>query len=164
MDLIQEWKHKKSHSKKRLKRLMSQLQRQKGKPLDRWANELHDSTFKKIDCLDCANCCTSIPPIVNTSDAARLAKHLRLKVSIFQNKYLHQDDDGDWVMNTTPCPFLEADNKCQVYDFRPKACREYPHTDASEFSRNMHLHQQNAIYCPAVYHILIEMTKGIGMK
>ncbi len=164
MDLIQKWQNKKNNVKKRFNRLMTQLQRQRGKALNRWANELHESTFQKIDCLDCANCCSSIPPIVNPSDASRLAKYLKSNVSTFQNKYLHQDDDGDWVMNTTPCPFLEEKNLCSVYEVRPNACREYPHTDNSEFSKNMNLHQQNAVYCPAVFHILEEMTKGIGLK
>ncbi len=29
----------------------------------------------------------------------------------------------------SPCPFLGDDNYCSVYEARPKACREYPHTD-----------------------------------
>ena len=84
-----------------------------------------------------------------------------MKVGDFEKEYLKVDEDGDTVMNQTPCPFLQEDNYCLIYEVRPKACRQYPHTDAQQFSAEMKLHAQNALYCPAVYHILEAMKKRV---
>lgn len=43
--------------------------------------------------------------------------------------YLRVDEDNDKVFKSMPCPFLGEDNLCSIYDIRPKACREFPHTD-----------------------------------
>ena len=157
MNLIEHWQAKKSSAKKRHTKFVKQLKRKKGKVLDELGDEIHEKVFQEIDCLDCANCCSSIPPIVNRTDSNRLAKHLGMKVKHFEVEYLIVDEDGDTVMNTSPCPFLLADNKCMVYEYRPKACRKYPHTDQMEFSQNLRLHATNARYCPAVFHMLERM-------
>ena len=160
-DLITNWKQKKHAVKKQNKKFIRQLTQHKGKHLNRLADELHETTFNKIDCLNCANCCTSIPPIINKTDVTRIAKHLGLKPNVFETTYLKIDEDGDTVINASPCPFLRDGNYCQIYEVRPKACREYPHTDAHQFSNNLHLHATNAQYCPAVFNILEEMKRRI---
>ena len=83
-----------------------------------------------------------------------MAKHLGLKVTAFKDQYVKVDEDMYMVMNLSPCPFLQEDNKCLIYEFRPKACREYPHTEDFEFINNLKLHAINARYCPAVFHML----------
>jgi hypothetical protein len=84
-----------------------------------------------------------------------------MKPADFEATYLKIDEDGDTVMNASPCPFLQVDNACAIYEVRPRACREYPHTDNQEFSQNLNLHAPNAQYCPAVFHILEEMKRRI---
>lgn len=37
-----------------------------------------------------------------------------------------------------PCPLLGRDNYCAVYADRPKACREYPHTDRRNTMEEMY--------------------------
>lgn len=157
--LIEEWKRKKDQSKEDNREILKRLQRHKGKQLDLLADEVHDAVFKKIDCLDCAGCCTGIPPIVTKADVGRISKDFGLTPTEFEAQYLTIDEDGDTVMNTTPCPFLLADNKCMIYDIRPRACRQYPHTNYMEFSKNMRLHLPNASVCPAVFHILREIAR-----
>ena len=53
-----------------------------------------------------------------------------------------------------PCPFLMPDNYCSVYDVRPKACGEYPHTDRKKFYQLLDISIKNAYTCPAVYEII----------
>ena len=78
-----------------------------------------------------------------------------MKTSAFLDEYLVQDSDGDWVYPKAPCPFLDLnDNKCGIYDHRPKACREYPHTDRKNIMGILGLTQKNALICPAVTQIL----------
>lgn len=160
-DLINDWKKRKDGIGKKHKRFVRKITHHKSKQLDKFADDLHEQTFSKIDCLACANCCTSIPPMVNKTDVTRISKHLGMKTSEFEEQYLTVDEDYDTVMNQSPCPFLGDGNACDIYEVRPKACREYPHTNNREFSQNLHLHAQNARYCPAVFHILEVMEKNV---
>ena len=105
-DLIADWQNRFKKSRKQIDKQLRQLQRKKGKKLDKQAAIEHDKVFKQLDCLDCANCCTSIPPIVTRTDSSRIAKRLGLKTKDFQATYLVLDEDRDWVMNASPCPFL----------------------------------------------------------
>ena len=151
---IKEWLLKKDAVADQNKKLILKLSRQKAKEVNQRANELHETVIKTLDCLDCANCCSSIPPIVNDTDAKRIARSLGIKLNRFISEYLTVDEDGDKVMKTVPCVFLEEDNKCRIYEVRPRACREYPHTDDFQFMKNLKLHLTNVKYCPIVYHIL----------
>ncbi len=154
---IEEWLERKDEVKAENKKLIKKLSKLKNKKLNEATEGLHDKIFEKIDCLDCANCCKSIPPIINETDSRRIAKYLGMKVTEFKDKYVTFDEDMDMVMNQSPCPFLEADNKCLIYEYRPKACREYPHTEDYEFTNHLKLHAINVHYCPAVFHILEEL-------
>ena len=159
--LIDEWKKRRDEVNAWNKKLIARLSKINDKKLNKLTFGLHDMVFEKVDCLDCANCCKSIPPIINDTDARRLAKSLGMKVTDFLNKYVTIDEDMDMVMNQSSCPFLSGDNNCQVYESRPKACREYPHTEDYDFVKNLKLHATNASYCPAVFQILEELKKSV---
>ena len=158
-DLIQDWKNRRQTAKKQHTKFVKRLSKQKGKKLDELGDELDAEVFEEINCLDCANCCSTIPPMLNRADISRIAKHLGMKSAVFQEEYLRQDEDGDTVMKTTPCPFLLEDNACLIYEYRPRACREYPHTGQEEFSQHLKLHAVNSRHCPAVFHILERMME-----
>ncbi len=123
--------------------------------LDQWA-------FSKINCLSCGNCCKTISPVFKERDIVRLSDHFRLRPGAFVEKYLFMDDEGDYVLKSSPCPFLESDNQCSVYDNRPSACRSYPHTGTLRFSKSMDLFVKNSAVCPAVYEIAEELKKKYG--
>ena len=159
--LISSWKNATKKSKSNLKRSIKRLVGKKNKRIDDDANEVHIQVFDELNCLDCANCCKSIPPMFIRSDIRRIAKFLRIKEKEFELQYLRIDEDGDFVMKTSPCVFLDPDNKCDIYEVRPKACREYPHTDNYSFKRNAHLHAKNVNYCPAVFHILERLNRFV---
>ncbi len=84
-----------------------------------------------------------------------------MKAAEFEETYLRIDEDGDHVLQTVPCPFLQSDNKCNIYDIRPKACREYPHTDRIKQQQILHLTRKNAAVCPAVYTILEKVEERV---
>ena len=121
--------------KKDNRAFFDKLKRTKPKQLDDKIHQLHDEVFENIDCLTCANCCKTTSPIFYNKDVERLAKHLRMKPGDFIEKYLRIDEDKDYVLKQSPCAFLGADNYSSVYDARPTACREYPHTDRKKWSR-----------------------------
>lgn len=139
--------------------LFKKLKKKKPKNLDDVMQDLHDEAFAQFDCLNCANCCSTISPIVTDKDVERLARHLKMKAVDFIDRYLYRDEDNDFVFNETPCPFLLPDNYCTVYEQRPKACREYPHTDRNRFIQILNLTHKNCEICPVVYRITEELVK-----
>ncbi len=141
------------------KKLLNKLKNKAPRDLDTIVHNLHNSAFEKIDCLQCANCCKSISPILNKTDVDRLSSATGMKTADFTARYIAVDEDGDMVFKTHPCPFLLPDNKCTYYEKRPKACREYPHTDQSQIHKILNLCLKNTYYCPAVYIIFEELKK-----
>lgn len=129
--------------------------------LDDQFHQLHNDTFKKIDCLECANCCKTTSPIFRLIDIKRLSKRLRMTESKFIDTYLKIDEENDYVLQTSPCSFLGDDNYCSVYEDRPLACREYPHTDRKNMYQILPLTRKNMEVCPAVSHIMQELSKKI---
>lgn len=147
----------KAETKKAFKKILKQKNKQRH--IEQLAAELHQQVFATTDCLSCANCCRSIPPIVTGNDARRIAKYLGMKEGDFVDAYLRIDEDGDQVMKTTPCPFLDEQNYCRIYEVRPKACAEYPHTDMRDFCKHASLHLRNAQWCPAAARIVNQIVE-----
>jgi uncharacterized protein len=141
------------------KKLKEKLKNIKPKNLDSIFQKEHEKAFKEMDCLDCANCCKTTSPIFIQTDIDRLSKIFRMKTSQFIDEYLHRDEEGDYVLNSSPCPFLGTDNKCLVYEDRPKACREYPHTNRKNMLGILELSLKNTLVCPAVLKIFYEIGK-----
>ena len=135
----------KDYHKKNLKQL---------KKMDCEIHDLHNTYTDKIDCLKCANCCRTLGPLITDTDIKRMSKALRLSPSEVVDTYLRIDEDGDYVFKEMPCPFLMADNYCIIYENRPKACREYPHTNRKKFYQVYKLSIKNAYTCPIAYEVL----------
>ena len=125
----------------------------KPKDLDAKFHKEHEQEFKKMDCLSCANCCKTTSPIFRDADIRRISKHLRMKEAQFISTYLKMDDESDYVLQKSPCSFLGSDNKCDIYEVRPLACREYPHTDRKNMFQILELTVENTLICPAVARI-----------
>jgi len=143
---------------KQLKKKLQKIGKKNSTDLDKWFLENHNNAFENIDCLECANCCKTTSPIFYDKDIERLSNRLKMKASDFYQKYLKTDQEGDQVLQSSPCPFLLEDNKCAVYEDRPKACREYPHTNRKRMHQILDLTLRNTKVCPAVARIV----DGIG--
>jgi uncharacterized protein len=136
---------------------LKKLKKKKTKNLDVVVSGLHMEAFSKFSCLDCANCCKTIGPRLIEKDIERLAKFLKTKVSDIVGQYVEIDEDNDYIFKSHPCPFLLPNNYCSVYEARPKACREYPHTDRKRFYQILDLSFKNCETCPVVYEIFEEL-------
>jgi uncharacterized protein len=145
------------------KKFLTSLRKKDSRKLDDVFHALHNEVFGEIDCLTCANCCKTTSPIFYPIDIERLAKALRMKPGEFTEKYLMIDEDNDYVLKASPCPFLQGDNHCSVYDDRPKACREYPHTNRKKMVQIVDLTHKNTLVCPAVLE-MVERLKKINLK
>ena len=154
------FKEKAEKQKKENKAFYQQLERNPPKNLDVVFQDTHYEVFEKTDCLTCANCCKTTSPIFYQKDIERVAQGLKMKPGAFIEKYLHLDEEKDYVLNVAPCPFLDADNYCRVYEYRPTACREYPHTNRKKMFQLLKLSYCNTLVCPAVLKIT-EKLKSI---
>ena len=143
------------------KKFFTKLKKRPPKDLDITMQELHHAEFERTDCLSCANCCKTTGPLFTNVDIERIARHFRIKPSEFIDRYLRVDEDNDYVLQQVPCTFLSADNYCSIYEVRPKACREFPHTDRKKFHQISNLTLKNVAICPAAFHIVEEMKKRI---
>jgi hypothetical protein len=139
--------------RKENKRVVHRLKKMKPALLNKLINNMHAEAFEIIDCLECANCCSSISPAVTDNDISKISKHLRKKPNKVVQEYMLLDNDKDYVMNRTPCPFLMLDNCCSIYDSRPLACKGYPHTDHNKMHQILQLTLRNTEVCPAVCYI-----------
>ena len=151
---LQHLRQRARDEKKENKSYFKKLARRKPRELDATVAALHEEVFEHTDCLQCANCCKTTSPIFRDKDIERIAAHLRVRPGELVEKYLHLDDEGDYVLNESPCPFLGADNYCSIYDSRPKACREYPHTDRKNFHQILGLTLKNTGVCPAAFEVV----------
>lgn len=161
-ELIEEWNKKARQNRKKNRDFLKKLKSRNKKEVDKMAIGLHEEAFESIDCLDCANCCKGLGPMISRTDIKRMAKFLRMKERDFEDEYIRLDEDGDLVMKAMPCPFLLDDNYCSIYEARPKACREYPHTDMDGFASKPNLHAKNTITCPAAFHVVERMREMLG--
>jgi uncharacterized protein len=144
-------------NKPAIKQYVNRQKKKRPSGFDSLMHHANDEAFTKIDCLNCANCCKTTSPLLTNVDVDRLAKGLKIKPSQFVQQYTLLDEEDDLVMNKTPCPFLMDDNTCSVYNFRPIACRDYPHLRRKNMLAYLTLAQKNASICPAVARVFNQL-------
>lgn len=121
--------------------------------------DIHEEAAESTDCLACASCCKNYSPRFKTPDIKRISKVLGMREGAFIDKYLRIDEDGDYVLKSTPCAFLGADNRCSIYDDRPSDCARFPYTDEDVILRRIPLTLKNVTFCPIVYRVLEGLIK-----
>lgn len=154
----QHWQKKSLEKKKAYHRF---LQRTDKNRVLKQLPQLHEQAFEQVNCLSCAACCKHYSPRFKTPDIKRISKYLRLKESVFIDTYLRLDEEGDYVVKQSPCPFLALDNYCSIYDVRPSDCARFPYTDEDVFVKRKHITLKNAEFCPAVYYVLEQLESSI---
>ena len=147
-------------AKDKNKSYIKKLKKKKAKHIDTAFHKKHEDVFEVIDCLKCANCCKTTSPIFRDIDIKRIAKKQKIKVIDFIESYLRVDSDGDYVLKSSPCVFLdEDDNTCSIYEYRPLACEGYPHTNRKNMYQILDLTLKNTEVCPAAARIVTDLQK-----
>lgn len=152
------WQKTAQEKQKQYKRILERGNKNK---MLRVLPDLHEEAFSKIDCLECARCCRNYSPRFKQPDIKRIAKRLRVREGELVSRYLRMDEDGDFVLQKSPCPFIGDDNRCSIYEDRPSDCRRYPYTDEDVLLKRVSLTLKNATVCPAVFTVL-ERLESIG--
>lgn len=150
-DILRNWEKKSAERQKLYKQFLQRADKNK---VLKQLPELHEKAFSKIDCLECAGCCKNYSPRFKTPDIKRISKHLGMRESEFIETYLRVDEEGDFVVQSTPCPFLGTGNYCTIYEQRPSDCRRFPYTDEDVIIKRKELTLKNSSFCPITYYVL----------
>ena len=156
-DVLHNWQKKSKDRKKQFKNFLARADKNK---VLKALPDLHEEAFQKIDCLSCGNCCKGYSPRFKTPDIKRISKVLGLRESVFIDKYLTLDKEGDYVAKTAPCPFLGADNYCSIYEDRPSDCARFPYTDEDVLIKRKELSLKNSTFCPIVYYVFERLMES----
>jgi len=157
-DILINWEKKTGERKKIYKQFLHRADKNQ---VLKHLPTLHEEAFERIDCLQCANCCKNFSPRFKTPDIKRISRHLNMKEGAFIETYLRLDQDGDYVVKSSPCPFLGSDNRCGIYENRPSDCHRFPYTDEDVFVKKQELTLKNASFCPIAYYVLEKLIEII---
>jgi Fe-S-cluster containining protein len=155
-DLLENWEKKSGEHQKLYKQFLDRADKKK---VLKVLPDLHEEAFSNINCLNCAACCKSYSPRFKMPDIKRISKYLGMKETELIDKYLYQDNEGDYVAKTKPCPFLGSDNYCSIYDVRPTDCARFPYTDEDVLLKRPLITIKNSTFCPAVYFVLEKLIE-----
>ncbi len=150
------WQKLSSNHQKEYKRTLQRADKNK---ILKQLPKLNEEAFENIDCLKCAACCKNYSPRFKTPDIKRISRHLKMREGTFIETYLTIDSDGDYVVKSTPCPFLGADNYCTIYDVRPSDCQRFPYTGEDVLLKREHITLKNSTFCPIVVFVLERLRK-----
>jgi Fe-S-cluster containining protein len=157
--VFKNWEKRSAERQKAYKRTLDRADKNK---VLRELPHLHEQAFEKVDCLQCAACCKNYSPRFKTTDIKRISRVLKMRESAFIDTYLNLDKEGDFVVKSSPCPFLGADNFCSIYKDRPSDCRRFPYTDEDVLIKRQQLTLKNSTFCPAVFFVLEKLTEKSG--
>jgi uncharacterized protein len=157
-DILHNWQKKSKEKQKQYKGFLERADKNK---VLKQLPELHEEAFEKVNCLQCAACCKNYSPRFKTPDVKRISKRLGIKESVFIETYLRVDEEGDFVVKSSPCPFLGADNFCSIYEDRPSDCARFPYTDEDVIIKRQKLTLTNASFCPITYYVLDKLMEKL---
>jgi Fe-S-cluster containining protein len=149
--ILKNWQPKSLEKQSKFKQF---LKRSDPKILLKQLPRAHEEAFETVDCLACAQCCKNYSPRFKPPDVKRIAKYLKMSESELKDTYLRRDEDGDFVLKQSPCPFLGSDNYCSIYEARPSDCHRFPYTDEDVLLKKQQITLKNSTFCPAVYLVL----------
>ncbi len=105
-------------------------------------------------CTGCGACCTGSPGYVwlEESDIVRMMEFLKLDRDSFLKNYCRSVGNRISLIEdskTYDCVFLK-NNKCSLYNARPKQCRVYPFWD--EVIKSKKDWDREVFYCEGINH------------
>jgi uncharacterized protein len=155
-----------------LRQYLKQQDHLSDEQVDQLVREITDRVWASIDCTTCANCCKELQIGLTDAEAQRLAGHLGLTTEAFCQQFLEAiEDQGDppeegeadirWHVRGKPCAFLK-DDRCMVYDDRPRQCCKYPYLHEPDFSSRTLAMVERTFTCPIVYRVFEELRAELS--
>jgi Fe-S-cluster containining protein len=157
-NILHNWEKLSAEHQKQYKQF---LQRANKNAVLKQLPDLHEEATNQIDCLQCANCCKSYSPRFKVPDIKRISKHLRMKEGAFIEQYLYLDNEGDYVLQSKPCPFLGSDHYCSIYEVRPSDCSRFPYTDEDVLLKRPAITLKNVSFCPITFYVMEKLLLSV---
>lgn len=160
MDL-QKFKIVAPRKKKKLAAFLQKLDDIVPEGMPKLVAETDATVWRDINCMECANCCKTMTPTFRKADITRISAHLNMQPKEFVERWLLKEEDtGDWVNKTQPCQFL-VNNKCSIYEVRPKDCAEFPHHNKKPFDAYNDTFTNNLTHCPATFTLVERLKEAV---
>ena len=84
-------------------------------------------SIQNDSCYRCGMCCRTSKYIrYEYEDIGRISFHKKISIQDFIKKYGALEYEGTYLITGVPCSFLKGKNECEIYEIRPKVCREFP--------------------------------------
>lgn len=158
---MEQFKRKASRKRAELEGFLQKLDETVPRGFSRIIAEEDENVWKETDCTTCANCCKTMTPVFTKADIKRISTHLRMSPKAFFDKWLEQETDTGSIINSVqPCQFL-VDDKCSIYEVRPKDCAEFPHHNKRPFDLYNETFIQNVHRCPATFNLVQRLKKRV---
>ncbi len=144
-------------------RFRTYLKGKDGEQLDDLVIELNEIIAPQIDCTKCGNCCQTLMINVTNEECATVSKALQLNEIDFKEKYIETSQEGDLIINSIPCTFLN-EKKCTIYNNRFTECREFPHLHKKGFQQRLFGTLMHYGRCPIIYNIIEQLKEDLNFK
>lgn len=131
--------------------------------LDTLVETLNAEVEAQIDCTTCGNCCKHLHAAALETELPALAAYQKLSVEEFKTKFLTPYKEA-FYFSTTPCPMLQSDNHCSIYEQRPLSCRTFPNLTAPHFKYRFHSVMEKYPICPIVFNVVEKLKSALGFK
>lgn len=152
---LSSYKKESLSKRKKLGPFIRYINRRKIPNLSKLIKSIDEQVWKEIDCTKCAICCKHMTPTYTETDIRRISIHLGMTTAAFKKQYLQKDDEEkDWINLYIPCPFLDKNNLCTIYDVRPADCKGFPHLRHSQWVLQRNVFEANLEYCPATLRMV----------
>lgn len=134
-----------------------------GHKIDELVHAINARVEPVIDCTQCGACCKTLMINVSPAEAETVAGHLNISTTIFKEKYIEESLQGNFIMSSIPCHFLEG-SKCSIYEHRFSGCREFPHLDRKNFKDRLFGTLMYYAMCPIIFNVVEELKIATGFK
>lgn len=139
------------------------LKSQDSTVIDELVQEINAEITPKIDCTACGNCCKSLMINITKPESKALADHLQMDLADVKKKYIEESLQGNMIMNTIPCHFLEG-TKCSIYEHRFNECREFPHLQRPNFTDRLFGTLMYYHMCPIIFNVVEELKDKTNFR
>lgn len=136
------------------------LRHQETGVVDGKVHALSEEITPLIDCTTCGNCCQQLMINVTGPENEALAGYLNLPVDAFKERYIETSLQGDMVVNTIPCHFLEG-TRCSVYEHRFKECRNFPGLHQPDFTGRLFSTFMHYGRCLIIYNVVERLKEEL---
>ena len=139
------------------------LKEQDREQIDSIVHQLNEEITPQIDCTHCGNCCKSLMINVTPGETESLAEHLNMDVADVKEKYIEISNQGQMIINTIPCHFLEG-KSCTIYQNRFTECREFPHLHKANFKARFFGTIMYYSMCPIIFNTIENLKQKLNFK